>query len=226
MDTPTIRWATRRIFLSTFTNPSISCLLLLLLLLFASSISSPHRHHNPALAYAAPYNTILARPGQHILFPGLTTGNTASRHIKRADHGHQDADNDDIIEDEGEENGPDESTHITSKTLASAGAESDGASSRTTTSTAPHGDGSNLLINWADTQIRAVQAKVATMICNSEVPQVLGPTTNGTFASNSNDGPYPAQTRSCTWTMMATTGHGINYVIAVNFTTPVQLVCG
>ncbi|KAF8982088.1 hypothetical protein BGZ52_002209, partial [Haplosporangium bisporale] len=74
--------------------------------------------------------------------------------------------------------------------------------------------------------IRAVEAKVATMICNSEVPQVLGPATNGTFASNSNDGSYPAQTRSCTWTMMAMTGHGANYVIAVNFTTPVQLVCG
>lgn len=222
MDTPTIRWATRRISPSTFTNSSLSCLLLLLLLL-ASSISSSRYQHNPALANAAPYDTVLARPGQHILFPGLTTGNTASRHIKRADHGHQRTDNVDINED-GDEEGLDESAQITSKSLASAGTENEGTSSRTTTST-PHVD-SNLLVNWADTQIRAVEAKVATMICNSEVPQVLGPATNGTFASNSNDGSYPAQTRSCTWTMMAMTGHGANYVIAVNFTTPVQLVCG
>lgn len=222
MDTPAIRWATRHISPSTFTSSSLSCLLLLLLLL-ASSLSSSHYQHNPALANAAPYDTVLARPGQHILFPGLTTRNTASRHIKRADHGHQGTDNNNVNEG-GDEEVLDESAHITSKTLASAGTENDGASSRTTTST-PHGD-NNLVVNWANTQIRAVETKVATMICNSEVPQVLGPATNGTFASNSNDGSYPAQTRSCTWTMMAMTGHGANYVIAVNFTTPVQLVCG
>ncbi|KAG0094921.1 Multiple epidermal growth factor-like domains protein 8 [Podila epicladia] len=92
---------------------------------------------------------------------------------------------------------------------------------------APNSEGNSLLVNLADTQIRTVQTKVATMICNSDVPQVFAPATNGTFASNSNDGPYPAQTRSCTWIMTAPmTDHGSNYVIAVNFTTPVRLVCG
>ncbi|KAI1317966.1 hypothetical protein EDD11_007488 [Mortierella claussenii] len=80
-------------------------------------------------------------------------------------------------------------------------------------------------------------ANVAATVCNSDLPQVMAPAWGGTFASNSPDGVYPSQTRSCTWTLQALsngTGVGtggndknpIPYVIAVNFTTPIQLVCG
>ncbi|KAF9304137.1 Multiple epidermal growth factor-like domains protein 8 [Mortierella antarctica] len=218
MDTPASRWATRRIFPSTSTSSSLSCLTLILLLLLASSISSSYHHYNPALAYAAPYDTVLARPGQNVRFPGLTPRtNTAPRHIRRASRRHKDADINDNVE-----NDLDEGAHISSKTLVSSDTDSE-----TSTTIAPNSDGNSLLVNLADAQIRTVQTKVATMICNSDVPQVFVPATNGTFSSNSNDGPYPAQTRSCTWIMTApTTDRGSNYVIAVNFTTPVRLVCG
>ncbi|KAF9346840.1 Multiple epidermal growth factor-like domains protein 8 [Mortierella sp. AD094] len=62
-----------------------------------------------------------------------------------------------------------------------------------------------------------------------------GPAWNGTFASNSPDGVYPSQNRTCTWTLQAISnatgpdGSGKNvipYVVAVNFSTPIQLVCG
>ncbi|KAF8930435.1 Multiple epidermal growth factor-like domains protein 8 [Dissophora ornata] len=81
------------------------------------------------------------------------------------------------------------------------------------------------------------QTNVASVLCNSNIPQSLGPAWSGTFASNSPDGVYPSQTRSCTWTIQAVSngtgsdGSGSNsrptpYVIAVNFTSPIQLVCG
>ncbi|KAF9916798.1 hypothetical protein BX616_002794 [Lobosporangium transversale] len=83
-------------------------------------------------------------------------------------------------------------------------------------------------------------SKVASTTCDSNSPQTLGPAWYGTFFSNSPDGVYPSQTRTCTWTLQAITnitnsdgsGNGeskgsvVPYVIAVNFTTPVQLICG
>ncbi|KAG0201270.1 hypothetical protein BGX28_005843 [Mortierella sp. GBA30] len=74
--------------------------------------------------------------------------------------------------------------------------------------------------------------KNATTICNSQTPQVLGPAWNGTFSSNSPDGVYPSETRSCTWTMQAMPGNtsstttGSPYIVSLNFWTPIQLVCG
>jgi hypothetical protein len=71
-------------------------------------------------------------------------------------------------------------------------------------------------------------APIASTLCDSETSQSLGPGLNGTFASNSPDGVYPSQTRSCRWTIQAypaDSGHS-PHVIAINFTTPIQLVCG
>ncbi|KAF9182765.1 Multiple epidermal growth factor-like domains protein 8 [Haplosporangium sp. Z 11] len=74
------------------------------------------------------------------------------------------------------------------------------------------------------------RAKVASTVCNSNLPQMLGPGWNGSFASNSPDGYYPSQTQSCTWAIQAISNvSGLEdtpFVIAVNFWTPIQLVCG
>ncbi|KAI8356970.1 hypothetical protein B0O80DRAFT_303331 [Mortierella sp. GBAus27b] len=69
---------------------------------------------------------------------------------------------------------------------------------------------------------------IASTLCNSDTTQVLGPGWNGTFSSNSQDGIYPSQTRSCTWTIQASPGDNGRSpnVIAINFTTNIQLVCG
>ncbi|KAF9104595.1 hypothetical protein BGX27_010036 [Mortierella sp. AM989] len=45
--------------------------------------------------------------------------------------------------------------------------------------------------------------KTADTNCDSSTPQVLGPGWSGTFMSNSQDGIYPSQTRSCTWKIQA-----------------------
>ncbi|KAF9584388.1 Multiple epidermal growth factor-like domains protein 8 [Lunasporangiospora selenospora] len=71
----------------------------------------------------------------------------------------------------------------------------------------------------------------ATTQCDSTNLQQLGPGWNGTFASNSPDGAYLPETKDCTWTIQAlnsTTGgvHGVPYIVAINFTTPIQLICG
>ncbi|KAF9112510.1 hypothetical protein BGX27_003267 [Mortierella sp. AM989] len=78
------------------------------------------------------------------------------------------------------------------------------------------------------------QLKLATTTCNSDSPQMQGPAWNGTFASNSPDGVYPSQGRTCTWTLQAISNVAdegsdkniIPYVIAINFLSPIQLVCG
>lgn len=74
------------------------------------------------------------------------------------------------------------------------------------------------------------QPMIASTLCNSEASQSLGPDWNGSFASNSPDGIYPSQIRSCSWTIQAVSGdnngRSMPYVIAINFTTPIQLVCG
>ncbi|KAG0266584.1 Multiple epidermal growth factor-like domains protein 8 [Mortierella polycephala] len=74
------------------------------------------------------------------------------------------------------------------------------------------------------------RAKVASTVCNPNIPQMLGPGWNGSFASNSPDGYYPSQTRSCTWIIQAISNisglENTPYVIAVKFWTPIQLVCG
>ncbi|KAG0317826.1 Multiple epidermal growth factor-like domains protein 8 [Dissophora globulifera] len=81
------------------------------------------------------------------------------------------------------------------------------------------------------------QISVASTLCNSNTPQFLGPASNGSFASNSPDGVYPSQTRSCIWTMQAISNgtsadgttnpaHPIPYVIAVSFNSSIELVCG
>ncbi|KAG0206830.1 Multiple epidermal growth factor-like domains protein 8 [Mortierella sp. GBA30] len=65
-------------------------------------------------------------------------------------------------------------------------------------------------------------------MCNSDSPQALGPGWNGTFASNSPDGMYPSQTRTCLWNIQAMTSGSRDptYVVAINFSTPIQLICG
>ncbi|KAF8938306.1 hypothetical protein BGZ58_001168 [Dissophora ornata] len=98
--------------------------------------------------------------------------------------------------------------------------------------------------------------KVAVTNCNSDTPQTLGPAWDGTFSSNSPEGVYPSETRSCTWTMMAATNStpgavssptpspspspspsssvtgssksavSQQYIIALTFNTSIQLVCG
>ncbi|KAG0367832.1 Multiple epidermal growth factor-like domains protein 8 [Gamsiella multidivaricata] len=87
--------------------------------------------------------------------------------------------------------------------------------------------------------------RAATTNCNSDMPQVLGPGWNGSFSSNSADGVYPTQTRSCTWTMLAYTNastpaptsssstlagseksSSTPYIIQLTFWSPIQLVCG
>lgn len=71
-------------------------------------------------------------------------------------------------------------------------------------------------------------APIASTLCNSDTSQSLGPGWNGTFASNSPDGVYPSRTRSCRWTIQAPTDNNSHspYVIAINFSAPIQLVCG
>ncbi|KAF9985531.1 Multiple epidermal growth factor-like domains protein 8 [Modicella reniformis] len=86
----------------------------------------------------------------------------------------------------------------------------------------------------SNSKVLAQQATIASTLCNSDITQSLGPDWSGTFASNSQDGIYPSQTRSCRWTIQAisdSTGSSGNsrstsYVIALNFTTSIQLVCG
>lgn len=101
---------------------------------------------------------------------------------------------------------------------------------------------------------RLHQVDIAQTICNSITPQTLGPAWNGTFASNSPDGVYPSTNRTCTWTIFAAANNsspggatspspspspvatplGANpkaavtspYIVAVTFSTPIQLVCG
>ncbi|KAG0260167.1 Multiple epidermal growth factor-like domains protein 8 [Mortierella polycephala] len=75
--------------------------------------------------------------------------------------------------------------------------------------------------------------KIATTKCNDAEPQVLGPGWNGTFVSNSGDGIYPSESRTCTWTIQAmtndSTGTGATkspYIVSLSFWTPIQLVCG
>ncbi|KAF9148467.1 Multiple epidermal growth factor-like domains protein 8 [Linnemannia schmuckeri] len=82
------------------------------------------------------------------------------------------------------------------------------------------------------------QLKIASILCNSDVPQLLGPDWNGTFSTNSGDGAYPSLNRACTFTMQAMpsssgsssdsggNGRPIPYVVALTFSTPIQLVCG
>lgn len=71
------------------------------------------------------------------------------------------------------------------------------------------------------------QPATASTLCNSETTQSLGPGWNGSFTSNSPDGIYPSQTRSCSWTIQAVSSDTKTpYVIAINFTTSIQLVCG
>ncbi|KAK5828568.1 hypothetical protein F5H01DRAFT_5596 [Linnemannia elongata] len=78
------------------------------------------------------------------------------------------------------------------------------------------------------------QLKVASVLCNSDAPLLLGPDWNGTFSTNSGDGAYPSLNRTCTFTMQAMpsssgsggNGRPIPYVVALTFSTPIQLVCG
>ncbi|KAG0037653.1 Multiple epidermal growth factor-like domains protein 8 [Podila clonocystis] len=53
----------------------------------------------------------------------------------------------------------------------------------------------------------------------------LGPAWNGTFASNSPDGFYESQNRTCTWTIQAATSTNPTIVV-VHFITHIQLICG
>lgn len=65
--------------------------------------------------------------------------------------------------------------------------------------------------------------KTATTLCNSEA---FAPAWSGSFASNSPEGFYPSENRSCTWTMQAA-ANGTNPTILVfKFYTPIQLICG
>ncbi|KAF9300490.1 Multiple epidermal growth factor-like domains protein 8 [Mortierella antarctica] len=64
--------------------------------------------------------------------------------------------------------------------------------------------------------------KPAVTQCKSEA---LGPAWNGTFASNSVDGFYESQNRTCTWTIQATTSSNPT-IVGVHFITPIQLICG
>ncbi|KAG0326619.1 Multiple epidermal growth factor-like domains protein 8 [Dissophora globulifera] len=88
--------------------------------------------------------------------------------------------------------------------------------------------------------------KVASTNCNSDAPQTQGPAWNGSFSSNSEDGIYPALTRSCTWTLIATTSDAAGgpappdpsptpsptatvatpLIVALTFRSSIQLVCG
>jgi len=98
------------------------------------------------------------------------------------------------------------------------------------------------------------QVDTAQTICNSITPQTLGPGWNGSFASNSPDGVYPSTNRTCTWTIFAAANNtspggstsptpspspaastlGANpkaaatspYIVALTFSTPIQLICG
>ncbi|KAF9921676.1 Multiple epidermal growth factor-like domains protein 8 [Linnemannia zychae] len=78
------------------------------------------------------------------------------------------------------------------------------------------------------------QLKLASVLCNSDTPQLLGPDWNGTFSTNSPDGAYPSLNRTCTFTIHAMPSSGGNggnsrptpYVVALTFSTPIQLVCG
>ncbi|KAF9388601.1 Multiple epidermal growth factor-like domains protein 8 [Mortierella sp. AD011] len=90
--------------------------------------------------------------------------------------------------------------------------------------------------SWiSNSGILSYQLTVASTICDSGSLQMQGPAWNGTFESNSPDGIYPSQNRTCTWTLQAisnATGpdssgkNVIPYVIAVSFSGPIQLVCG
>ncbi|KAG0026940.1 Multiple epidermal growth factor-like domains protein 8 [Podila clonocystis] len=64
--------------------------------------------------------------------------------------------------------------------------------------------------------------KPALTQCKSEA---LGPAWNGTFASNSPDGFYESQNRTCTWTIQAATSTNPTIVV-VHFITHIQLICG
>ncbi|KAF9432786.1 Multiple epidermal growth factor-like domains protein 8 [Entomortierella beljakovae] len=89
---------------------------------------------------------------------------------------------------------------------------------------------------WQNNIPFTFKANVATSSCISGSTETQGPNWNGTFSSNSANGIYPPfQARNCTWTMQAmsnvSTGAGNKdeltpYVVAVNFVTPIQLVCG
>ncbi|KAF9184773.1 Multiple epidermal growth factor-like domains protein 8 [Haplosporangium sp. Z 767] len=75
--------------------------------------------------------------------------------------------------------------------------------------------------------------KTATTKCNDAAPQVLGPGWNGTFMSNSGDGVYPSENRTCTWIIHAMTNGssgtgatGSSYIVSLSFWSPIQLVCG
>ncbi|KAF9910784.1 hypothetical protein EC991_005501 [Linnemannia zychae] len=93
--------------------------------------------------------------------------------------------------------------------------------------------------NRATTTDAAPKLTIASVLCNSDTPLLLGPDWNGTFSTNSADGAYPSLNRSCTFTMQAmpssinnssSSGNGNNrptpYVVALTFSAPIQLVCG
>lgn len=106
------------------------------------------------------------------------------------------------------------------------------------------GTSSNSNSNSPQTNSRATAAtaatvrrlKVASVLCNSDAPLLLGPDWNGTFSTNSGDGAYPSLSRTCTFTMRAMpsssdsgsggNGRPVPYVVALTFSTPIQLVCG
>ncbi|KAF9131218.1 Multiple epidermal growth factor-like domains protein 8, partial [Mortierella sp. GBA39] len=91
--------------------------------------------------------------------------------------------------------------------------------------------GNSPLTNSRATAVTATvhQLKLASVLCNSDAPLLLGPDWNGTFSTNSADGAYPSLNRACTFTMRAMTnssGRPVPYVVALTFSTPIQLVCG
>ncbi|KAG0380728.1 Multiple epidermal growth factor-like domains protein 8, partial [Mortierella sp. AD032] len=104
-----------------------------------------------------------------------------------------------------------------------------------TTNNNDHGSNSPQA-NSRATAAAAHQLAIASVLCNSDSPLLLGPDWNGTFSTNSADGAYPSLNRSCTFTMQAMpssansssggNGRPTPYVVALTFSTPIQLVCG
>ncbi|KAF9426322.1 hypothetical protein BGZ94_006674 [Podila epigama] len=69
--------------------------------------------------------------------------------------------------------------------------------------------------------------RVASVPCNSNGVEMLGPDWNGTFSSSSDDGVYPSESRTCVWTIRAATlANNKPTIVRLSFWRPIQLICG
>lgn len=83
---------------------------------------------------------------------------------------------------------------------------------------------SYIINNQAPVPVKGNQRiKTAANLCSNEA---FAPAWSGSFLSNDQDGFYPSEDRSCTWTMQAATNGTNPTILAFKFYSPIQLICG